>query len=87
MINTEYREALVEVLEIINHLEEDEKSKIPSEIVEFYEKNKSKTYIPNINIEEGIYIPPDNAVSRRNIKNTKNGFVINDDWIIDSIAK
>ena len=44
MINTEYREALVEVLEIINHLEEDEKSKIPSEIVEFYEKNKSKTY-------------------------------------------
>ena len=52
MINTEYREALVEVLEIINHLEEDEKSKIPSEIVEFYEKNKSKTYIPNINFEE-----------------------------------
>ncbi len=62
MINTEYREALVEVLEIINHLEEDEKSKIPSEIVEFYEKNKSKTYIPNINIEEG-------DISKYNIKN------------------
>lgn len=61
MINTEYREALVEVLEIINHLEEDEKSKIPSEIVEFYEKNKSKTYIPNINFEEDI--------SKYNIKN------------------
>lgn len=61
MINTEYREALVEVLEIIDHLEEDEKSKIPSEIVEFYEKNKSKTYIPNINFEEDI--------SKYNIKN------------------
>ena len=62
MINTEYREALVEVLEIINHLEEDEKSKIPSEIVEFYEKNKSKTYIPNINFEE-------EDISKYNIKN------------------
>lgn len=62
MINTEYREALVEVLEIIDHLEEDEKSKIPSEIVEFYEKNKSKTYIPNINFEEG-------DISKYNIKN------------------
>lgn len=62
MINTEYREALVEVLEIIDHLEEDEKSEIPSEIVEFYEKNKSKTYIPNINFEEG-------DISKYNIKN------------------
>ena len=61
-INTKYREALVEVLEIINHLEEDEKSKIPSEIVEFYEKNKSKTYIPNINFEE-------EDISKYNIKN------------------
>ena len=64
MINTEYREALVEVLEIIDHLEEDEKSKIPSEIVEFYEKNKSKTYIPHINFEE-------EDISKYNIKNKK----------------
>lgn len=52
MINTEYCEAITEVLEIINHLEEDDKLKIPNEIINFYEKNKSKTYIPNINFEE-----------------------------------
>lgn len=52
MINTEYCEAITEVLEIINHLEENDKLKIPNEIISFYEKNKSKTYIPNINFEE-----------------------------------
>ena len=36
--------AYVEVLEVINNLEEEEKSKIPQEKIDFYEKNKDKNY-------------------------------------------
>lgn len=54
MITEEYKKALVEVLEIINRLEESEKKKIPREIMEFYEINKSKTYEPHLNLDKDI---------------------------------
>jgi len=54
MVNLEYSEAIVEVLGILQYLEEEEKSKIPNEIFEYFEKNKSKTYNPNIKYEEDI---------------------------------
>lgn len=54
MITEEYKNALVEVLEIINCLEDSEKKKIPDEIIKFYEENKSTTYKPNINLDDDI---------------------------------
>ena len=54
MITKEYSEALVEVLEIINHLDDDDRSKIPENIINFYENNKSLEYTPNLNFDEDI---------------------------------
>ena len=54
MVEAEYSEATVEVLAILDFLEDEDKKKIPNEIIEFLEKNKSKTYNPNIKYEENI---------------------------------
>lgn len=54
MVSVEYREAAVEVLGILEYLEEIDKNKIPKEIIEFLEKNKSKTYNPEINYWDDI---------------------------------
>ncbi|MBO5349557.1 MAG: hypothetical protein J6A89_07055 [Clostridia bacterium] len=54
MISTDYSEALVEVLEILNYLDDEERKKIPDDIIKFYEENKSKTYIANIPYEEDV---------------------------------
>ena len=48
MVTVEYSEAAVEVLGIIETLEEEEKNKIPEEIINFLEENKSKEYNPDI---------------------------------------
>lgn len=50
MVTKEYSEALVEVLEIINCLDENEKNKIPNKIIKFYEENKSTTYKPILDL-------------------------------------
>lgn len=50
MVTKEYSEALVEVLQIINSLNDGEKNKIPPEIIKFYEENKSSTYKPIIDL-------------------------------------
>ena len=44
MLSSEYCEAAVEVLGILNELEESEFNKIPKKIIEFLENNKSKSY-------------------------------------------
>ena len=54
MVTEEYSEAAVEVLGIIDALEEEEQSKIPKEIIEFLEKNKSETYCPDIDYFDNI---------------------------------
>ena len=54
MITKEYSEALVEVLEIINHLDDDDRNKIPENIIKFYENNKSLEYKPNLNFDDDI---------------------------------
>lgn len=50
MVTKEYSEALVEVLEIINCLDESERKKIPDEIIKFYKENKSTTYKPILDL-------------------------------------
>lgn len=54
MVSVEYSEAAVEVLGILEYLQEIDKNKIPQEIIEFLEKNKSNTYNPKINYWEDV---------------------------------
>lgn len=54
MVSVEYSEAAVEVLGILEYLEEIDKNKIPKEIIEFLERNKSNTYNPEINYWDNV---------------------------------
>ena len=55
MISVEYSEAAVEVLGILEYLKDSDKNKIPKEIIEFFEKNKSETYKPDIDYWDDVY--------------------------------
>ena len=48
MVSTEYSEAMVEVLDILKHTDEELVNKIPKKLIEFFEENKSKTYKCNL---------------------------------------
>lgn len=48
MISVEYSEAIVEVLDILNHSDDNIIEKIPKKLIEFWERNKSTTYTPNL---------------------------------------
>ena len=54
MISVEYSEAAVEVLGILEYLKDSDKYKIPKEIIEFFEKNKSETYKPDIDYWDDV---------------------------------
>ncbi len=44
MLVSDYREALVEVLEILKHTSKSDRDKIPKKLILFFEKNASTTY-------------------------------------------
>lgn len=48
MVGVAYREAAVEVLDILKHTRKEDVNKIPKKFIEFLENNKSKTYIANL---------------------------------------
>ena len=48
MVSIAYSEAAVEVLDILEHTKKEDVNKIPKKFIEFLEKNKSKTYISNL---------------------------------------
>ena len=48
MINVEYTEAIVEVLDILENSDDEINKKIPEKLIEFWRRNKSKTYKPNL---------------------------------------
>lgn len=48
MISVQYREAISEVLDILKNSDDSICKKIPNKLIEFWEKNKSTTYIPNL---------------------------------------
>lgn len=54
MVSVEYSEAAVEVLGILEYLQDIDRNKIPKEIIEFLEKNKSNTYNPQINYWDDV---------------------------------
>lgn len=48
MINKDYSEAAVEVLDILNHTDKKMVEKIPSKFINFLEENCSKEYVSNL---------------------------------------
>ena len=54
MVSVEYSEAIVEVLEILQYSDSDIIEKILKKLIEFWQRNKSTTYKPNIDHEKTI---------------------------------
>ena len=54
MVSVEYSEAIVEVLEILQYSDNNIISKIPKQLIEFWQRNKSTTYKPNLNHNKPI---------------------------------
>ena len=54
MANIEYSEAIVEVLEILEYSDDNILEKIPKKLIKFWERNKSKTYKPNLDHNKSI---------------------------------
>ncbi len=54
MISVEYSEAIVEVLDILNHSDDNIIEKIPKKLIEFWKRNKSTTYKPNLDHSKSI---------------------------------
>lgn len=54
MVSIEYREAIVEVLEILQYSDDCIIEKIPKKLIEFWQKNKSTTYKPNLDHNKSI---------------------------------
>ena len=55
MVSTEYSQAMVEILEIIEHSEDNIKNKIPKGLIEFWQANKSENYKPNLDHNKSLY--------------------------------
>lgn len=54
MVSIEYSEAIVEVLEILQYSDDNIIEKIPKKLIEFWQKNKSTTYKPNLDHNKSI---------------------------------
>lgn len=54
MVSAEYSEAISEVLDILQNSDESIVKRIPRKLIEFWEKNKSSTYIPNLDHNKTI---------------------------------
>ena len=49
-----YSEAMVEVLDILEHTDKADVEKIPTQFIEFLKKNQSKNYKSNLNHSQNI---------------------------------
>ena len=54
MVSAEYSEAISEVLDILQNSDESIVKRIPQKLIEFWEKNKSLSYIPNLDHNKTI---------------------------------
>ncbi len=54
MVSIEYSEAIVEVLEILQYSDDNIIEKIPKKLIEFWQRNKSTTYKPNLDHSKSI---------------------------------
>lgn len=54
MVSTEYSEAIVEVLDILQNSDDYIVERIPKKLIEFWQRNKSTTYKPNLDHSKPI---------------------------------
>lgn len=54
MISVEYSEAISEVLDILENSDDTISKKIPNKLIEFWQRNKSTTYKPNLDHSKTI---------------------------------
>ena len=54
MVSVEYSEAIVEVLEILENSDENIYKKVPNKLIEFWQRNKSTTYKPNLDHNKSL---------------------------------
>ena len=54
MVSTEYSEAIVEVLDILQYSDDHIIERIPKKLIEFWKENKSTTYKPNLDHSKPI---------------------------------
>ena len=48
MVSAEYSEAIVEILDILKNSDDTIYKRIPNKLIEFWQRNKSTTYKPNL---------------------------------------
>lgn len=54
MINTKYSEAAVDVLDIFEHMEEEDQKKVPKKFIEILKENASKEYVCNLDYSKRL---------------------------------
>ena len=54
MVSVDYSEAMVEILDILDHSEDDIRKRIPAKLINFWNENKSKTYKPQLDHSKPI---------------------------------
>ena len=54
MVSIEYSEAIVEVLDILQYSDDNILEKIPKKLIDFWDRNKSTTYKPNLDHSKSI---------------------------------
>ena len=54
MLSVEYREAMVEILDILDHTDEKLKNKIPQKLIAFWRENQSTSYKPNLDHDKSL---------------------------------
>ena len=54
MISIEYKEAIVEILDILENSNDNIYKKIPKKLIEFWQKNKSTTYKPQLDHSKSL---------------------------------
>lgn len=54
MISTKYREAIVDVLDILDHMEEEDQEKVPQKFIDILKENAAKNYTPKIDYSKRL---------------------------------
>lgn len=54
MVNTKYSEAIVDVLDILAHMEKEDQDKVPQKFIETLQENAAKDYEPKIDYSKRL---------------------------------
>lgn len=54
MVTIEYKKAITEVLDILEHTDDKLVNKIPKSLIEFWKRNKADMYVPNLDHSKNL---------------------------------